>query len=455
VLVWGLVFRQVQLSLLPNHHDFVYIKVSMLYSKLFTKTTKDIPSDETSKNAQLLIRAGFIHKTMAGVYSYLPLGLRVLNNIENIVRKYIVSIGGQEITMNSLHSKSWWDQTGRWDSVDVLFKVPSQTKTEYALAPTHEEQISPIMKQYISSYKDLPVFDLDNGVYPLAVYQVQTKFRDELRAKAGLMRGREFRMKDLYDFHRTKEAQDAYFQLMTYTYLNIYEEMGLKAYAVDASGGDFSDKFSREFQVVCEAGEDVIKYSESTGYACNTEVYDEVRLTKDDLPNDLKEAKSAEVGNIFDLGQKWVKAFDITYTDEQNQKQYPWMGCHGIGTSRCMGVIAEIYSDEKGLKWPENVAPFTFQMITNINQKDGEEMNARILKLAKQIYDGECEAEELFNANPETVLWDERTASFGEKMSDAELIGCPWHIIITKRSLEQGGVELKNRANGESRVIEM
>jgi prolyl-tRNA synthetase len=428
----------------------------MLYTQLFTKTTKDIPSDETSKNAQLLIRAGFIHKAMAGVYSYLPLGLRVLNNIENIVRNNMNSIGGQEVLMNSLHSKSWWDQTGRWDSVDVLFKVPSQTKTEYALAPTHEEQISPIMKQYISSYKDIPQFDEENCVYPLAIFQIQTKFRDELRAKAGLMRGREFRMKDLYDFHRTKEAQEAYFELMTQTYLDIYDEMGLKAYAVDASGGDFSDKFSREFQVVCDAGEDVIKYSESTGYACNTEVYDEVRLTKMDLPNDLKEAKSAEVGNIFDLGQKWVKAFDISYTDEQNQKQYPWMGCHGIGTSRCMGVIAEIYSDEKGLKWPENVAPFMFQMITAINQKDGEEINSQIVKLAQEIYDGECEADALFSANPETVLWDDRTsAGFGEKMSDAELIGCPWIIVISKRSLESGGVELKNRHTGEMKIVEV
>jgi prolyl-tRNA synthetase len=426
----------------------------MLYSRLFTKTLKEIPADETSKNAQLLIKAGFVNKTMAGVYAYLPLGLRVLNNIENIVRTNMDRIGGQEILMNAIHPKSNWEKAGRWDTVDVLFKLQSQTATEYALAPTHEEQVSPIMQQYISSHKDLRDFDKANNVLPLAVYQIQTKYRDELRAKSGLLRGREFRMKDMYDFHKSKESQEAYFEYITETYIDIYDQMGLKAYAVDASGGDFSDKFSREFQVVCDAGEDLIKYSEETRYACNIEVYEEVLKSGKELPEDLKEAKSAEVGNIFDLGQKWVKAFDISYTDEHNTKQYPWMGCHGIGTSRCMAVIAEIYSDENGLKWPESVSPFKYHLITNINRKDPQDVTDQVLALAKSIYEGDSEIDELFEANPETVLWDDReNAGFGDKLKDADLIGCPWQVIISKRSLEAGGIEFKNRHTGESTIL--
>jgi prolyl-tRNA synthetase len=424
----------------------------MKLSQLFTKTSKEIPADETSKNAQLLIRAGFVHKTMAGVYAYLPLGLRVLNKIENIVRKHLNQIGAQEIFMNSLHPKAWWDQTERWDTVDVLFKLNSQTDNVYALAPTHEEQVTPILKSYIRSWKDLPDY-VPGQNWPLSVYQLQTKFRDELRSKAGLMRGREFRMKDMYDLHATKESQERYFELVTETYHAIYHDLGLKSYAVDASGGSFSDKFSREFQVICEAGEDVIKYSPTTDFACNIEVYDEIKSSGRDIPADLKEAKSAEVGNIFDLGQKWVKAFNLEYLDKNNQVQYPFMGCHGIGTSRCMGVIAEIYSDEVGLKWPESVAPFNFHLISQINEKDGLEINSRIQSLAEDIYSGKTP---LTHGLLDEVLWDDRPGlSIGQKLTEAELIGCPKIFLITKRSLENGGVEVKDRATGESKIISL
>ena len=359
----------------------------MRLSQSFFKTTRDTPTDETSRNAQLLIRAGYVTKTMAGVYAYLPLGLKVLERIENLVRAGMNSIGGQELLLNSLHPKAYWDKTGRWDEVDVLFKLTSQTSNEYALAPTHEEQISPLISQFVASYKDLPLYNEETGEYPLAVYQIQTKFRDELRSKAGLMRGREFRMKDLYDFHRTKESQEAYFEKMTEVYLGIFEQMGLEAYAVDASGGDFSDKFSREFQVVCDAGEDVIKYSPSTGFASNEEVYEEAVAKLESVPGDITTAKSAEVGNIFDLGDKWTRAFGITYQGEDNKPHYPTMGCHGIGTSRCLGVIAENSSDERGLKWPENIAPYKYHLVTHTG-KD-EQVTARIHTLAKRIYAGD------------------------------------------------------------------
>ena len=419
----------------------------MRLSQNFTKTIKDISSEETSLNAQLLIKAGFIYKSMAGVYAFLPLGLKVMNNIESIVRTHMNSIGGQEVLLNSLHPKSWWEKTDRWNNVDVLFKIKSQTNSEYGLAPTHEEQISPIIKQFISSHKDLP--DYVEGVQmPLAVYQIQTKFRDELRSKAGLMRGREFRMKDLYDFHKTKQSQEKYFELMTQTYLNIFAEMGLKAYAVDASGGDFSDKFSREFQVVCETGEDEIYYSESTGFACNSEVLDESLKQLASRPTDLKTAVSAEVGNIFDLGDKWTKAFEITYTDEHNQQKHPTMGCHGIGITRCMGLVAELYNDAHGLIWPESVAPFKYHLITHFNPKDVDAQELVVSKAAMwyeqgiQIGDHKVEVQD--------ILWDDRELSIGQKFGDADLIGCPYQIILTSRTLEKGGVEIKHRATGET-----
>lgn len=427
----------------------------MLYSKLFSKTSKDVPSDETSKNAQLLIKAGFVHKTMAGVYSYLPLGLKVLNKIENIVRNNLNEIGGQEILMNSLHPKIWWETTNRWEGVDILFKLKSQTQSEYALACSHEEQVTPIIKSFINSWKDLPVYNKENDTMPLAVYQIQTKFRDELRAKSGLLRGREFRMKDMYDFHINKQSQDQYYDLVKATYLKIYTEMGLKAYAVQASGGIFTSNESHEFQVVCEAGEDEILYSETENFAINTEIYDDFIKAGGKAPQKLDKAISAEVGNIFKLDDKYTKPFDVTITDGNNQKITPVMNCHGIGTSRCLGVIAEIYSDEKGLKWPSSVAPFEFHLVTHLDNKD-QETNDRILDLANKIYGGEIDLNKSVGSSSQSqeVLWDDRqNISIGQKLNDADLIGCPYQVVLSKRSLENGGIEIKNRAIGQSQVI--
>ena len=773
----------------------------MRLSHNFTKTTKDIPSDETSKNAQLLIRAGFVHKAMAGVYAYLPLGLRVLNKIENIVRKHLNEIGGQEILMNSLHPKSWWETTDRWDAekVDVLFRLESQTKSQYALACSHEEQVVPIAKSFLGSYKDLPIFRLGSDQYyksylmgvevltveqlasfggiiheetekgsyklfipkdklteyiqyleqnlkvgfwnevvagsdiqflfkisetkikqfklnlessveiyklwqeflkeeikplnsqealdfilkdfqgsgaggfyqdfvegstdkpnftnpkeeylfefeeeitqsfdrtqeryathcfifnpklgkylvtddplkvcslyenylvggkietgenpqealvreikeetgigkenltkikplgkikqtflapafkdltalkrtlisemfyvetdfeldgfadphkkesqeysiwrtkeeiyssilhgfawildnldnlrkqqnllprekstqtqfPVAIYQVQTKFRDELRSKSGIMRGREFRMKDMYDFHITQESADNYYELVKKTYFKIYAEMGLEAFAVHASGGMFTGNDSHEFQVICEAGEDEIFYNKE-GFAVNSEILEELKAKNQQIPENLQKAKSAEVGNIFKLGDKYSKAFDLKIVDKNNKQIIPIMNCHGIGTSRCMGVIAEIYSDEKGLKWPESVAPFKFHLITHLD-KD-ETVNQKILTLANKIYKNQIKIvgknEDFKLVDPENLdditnftlsdlesgagelLWDDRSGvSLGEKFKDADLIGCPFQIIISKKSLENGGFEIKRREDGQSWLI--
>ena len=643
----------------------------MKLSNNFTKTTREAPADEISKNAQLLIRAGYIHKAMPGVYAYLPLGLRMLNKIENIVRSNMNSVGGQEILMNNLQPKDWWVKVeNRWDTVDVLFHVPSQTKSEYALSQSNEEQVTTIAKDYIKSYKDLA-----SGIdqQPLAIYQIHTKFRDEIRSKAGLMRGREFRMKDMYDFHISEESQDYYYEKVRVQYSKIYQELGLEAFCTRASGGSFS-KFSHEFQVVTDAGEDwlicwsdgvkdnleiakgypsdtnkisagesslrqnmndkiqsaqnhadhaqvelsrilkTVMYCDSKGQyigicirgdleineelltqvlsntkhsgllfkestaeqmeilgakrgrttavkniaseynqditwifdqsiknACAmvASVYENVDIERDcvvpisyecvatakvgfvreDNPNVICEriCRSAEVGNIFKLGKKWTQkqAMDLTFADENNKPQYPFMSCYGIGTSRCMGVIAELYSDDKGLKLPSQVAPFEIHLITHINPKDEEIVNNQILDIANRIYSGELKLvkqilkqvqddkanfqnnstlegvatqetgvskiqnftlldtrniEQLlafskedssFNihnlTDQDQILWDDRAGkvSIGEKLKDADLIGCPIQVIISKKSLENGGLEVIVRSSGEKFVVKI
>jgi prolyl-tRNA synthetase len=443
----------------------------MKFTQLFTKTKRDFPSDEIAKNAQLFIKAGYIHKTMAGVYSYLPLGLRMINKIENIVRKNLNLIGGQEILMNTLHPKEWWVKTNRWENVDILFKVKSQSDKEYAIACSHEEQVTPILSSYINSWKDLVEYNPESQAYPIAVYQIQTKFRDELRSKSGMLRGREFRMKDMYDFHRTKASADNYYELVKATYLKIYSEMGLQAYAVHASGGIFTSNDSHEFQVICSAGEDEIFYDDKTGYAINSEIIEEMKSKGENIPENLKLVVSAEVGNIFKLDDKYTKAFGITYVDNNNKPQFPIMNCHGIGTSRCMGVLGEIYSDEKGLKLPKQVAPFDLHLITQLDKND-KFLNSRILAIANRIYSGELklvqnkndqyrllDTQNLSDISDFTmqelvavqeVLWDDRMGkvSIGEKLKDADLLGMPLQLIVSKRSLENECLEVIERATG-------
>jgi prolyl-tRNA synthetase len=750
----------------------------MKYSNLFTKTSKDIPADEVSKNAQLLIRAGFVDKTMAGVYALLPLGLRTLNKIENIIRDEMKAVGSQEILMNSLQPKKFWTDTKRWENVDILFKVKSQTENEYAIACSHEEQVTPLVKKMVTSFKDLPeakinlgYFDVSKeGVpfsktrktthliiynptiqkylfinnresysaseydfYPigggvedsesffeagfreleeeagiikseiiftkylgqveqkfyvrtipgfdetnkhlisnilymetnstkggfcdpskitekeysiwltkdevqsllpgfkevfnihknlidqentnylnkitpaLSTYQIQTKFRDELRAKSGLLRGREFRMKDMYDFHQNQESLDASYEIAKDAYARVYKKIGLEVYPTEASGGIFTTNPSHEYQAICKAGEDKIYKVPSLGSFFNEEMapvkakpfgdsnevekpredilaegvvgvealcelfnltpekttktlfYEEIKTGKMiaavvrgdyklneeklakmvgshirlaseelvkkttgagigyagliDLPKDIEvyidesleglknfemgvnkqgyhsinvnfgrdfdtPAKyydikiikqgdlypetneayeiyiSAEVGNIFKLGTKYSDAIDFRFVDKDNQSKPVIMGCYGIGTTRCMAVIAEIHNDEKGLKWPKSVAPFTYHLITHINKKDDLETNQKIIDLANKIYTGDFELEKDLKIEKDEVFWDDRDGiGMGQKFGDADLIGCPFQIVISKRSLENGGVEIKDRATGESMVL--
>ena len=404
----------------------------MRQSKLFTKTRKDAPKDEEAKNAQLLIRGGFVHKEMAGVYSYLPLGLRVLQNIEKMVRDAMDAIGGQEIRMAKLHTSEPWKQSGGWEHVDVLFKLQSRTEKEYALGQSEEEIVTPIAKEYAPSYKDLP----------LAVYQIGQKYRDELRAKSGVLRGREFRMKDMYSFHASQEDFDRFYEVVKATYLELYAKAGLTAKVTEASGGSFSDKLSYEFMVLTDAGEDDILYCDACTHCANVEVASEKE--GDTCPKcgkgTLAKAKASEVGNVFDLGQKYAKAFDFTYKDAEGKEQYPIMGCYGLGTTRLMGVIVEALADEKGIVWPESVAPYMVHLVS-VTPND-----ATTVAYADALYD------DLTKAGV-SVLYDDRDLRAGEKLADADLIGIPARVVVGKNTLTSGKLESIYRRTGETKLI--
>ncbi len=398
----------------------------MKQSALFTKTRREAPKDEVAKNAQLLIRAGYIHKEMAGVYSYLPLGLRVLNNIVQIIREEMNAIGGQEMSMTALQDKMLWEKTDRWDDakVDNWFKTKLKNDTEVGLGITHEEPLTQIMTEYISSYRDLPRY----------AYQFQNKFRNETRAKSGIMRGREFLMKDLYSFSRNEEQHKSFYEKAKQAYIQIFKRLGLGEYThvVFSSGGIFS-KFSEEFQTVSDAGEDLIYVDEKKGIAVNKEVYTDEVLAELGLDKkNMVEKKSIEVGNIFSLGTKFSEPLGLQFTDEDGIKKPVIMGSYGIGPGRVMGTIVETLSDEKGIVWPEHIAPFKVHIIALQPQ------NEEIKKVADELY------ETLAKKGVE-ALYDDRDLRPGEKLADAELIGIPHIVIIGEKSLKEGSIEYKDR----------
>lgn len=410
----------------------------MKMSSLSTKTIKDANSADISRNAQLLTRAGYINKLMAGAYSYLPLGWRVLNKIENIVRQEMNSIDAQEILMPALQPKEIWETTGRWDKVDVLFKLTGQGDRDLALGPTHEEVVTPLMANYIQSYRDLPK----------KVYQIQTKFRNEPRAKSGLLRGREFRMKDMYSFHAEQSDLDVFYEQAIQAYKNVYKRCGLGELTLltYASGGVFS-KYSHEFQTITEYGEDVVYRVPNTDIAINREIIEDKQVLSELIPNykdgdekGLEELKAIEVGNIFKLGSRFTDAFDAGFANSQGQRSQIVMGCYGIGPSRVMGTIAEVLSDDKGLVWPKEVAPFDVHLI-------GLSRDENDISKCNDIY----ERLKLIGLD---VLFDDRgAAQAGEKLADADLIGIPLRIVVSKKTLAQGSVELKRRTETDSEII--
>ncbi len=403
----------------------------MRQSQLFTKTRREAPADEVSKNAQLLIRAGFVHKEMAGVYAFLPLGLRVLNKVIGVIREEMNAIGGQELSLTALQDPAVWQKTGRWSDevIDVWFKTALKSGSELGLGTTHEEPLTDLMRNHISSYKDLPKY----------VYQFQTKFRNELRAKSGIMRSREFIMKDLYSFSRTEEEFRAFYEASAEAYLKIFARVGLgdKTYRTFASGGSFS-KFSDEFQTVCEAGEDTIYIHEGRKLAVNKEVYDDATLSELGLrKDDLREEKAIEVGNIFPLGTRFSGALGLNYKDEEGKEVPVVMGCYGIGPARVMGTVVESLADDKGMVWPVSIAPFRVHLV------ELAAGNEDVRKEAEEVY------RQLSDAGVE-VLWDDRDARAGEKFADSDLIGIPLRVIVSQKSLAEGTFECVERQSGRT-----
>lgn len=406
----------------------------MLQSHLFTKTRKEAPADEVSKNAQLLIRAGYIKKELAGVYSYLPLGLRVLRNIEKVIREEMNAIGGQEIIMTALQDKELWEKTDRWDDkkVDNWFKTNFKSGGEAGLGITHEEPLTRIMTEHISSYRDLPKY----------VYQFQTKFRNEMRAKSGIMRGKEFVMKDLYSFSKDEKEHQKFYDEVKVAYTKIFKRLGIGeiTYPTFASGGIFSD-FSEEFQTVSDAGEDIIYVDENKKIAVNEEVYTDENLEKLGLKKDeLIKKTSIESGNVFHLGTKFSEPIGLFYTDEGGERRPVVMGSYGLGPSRLMGTIVEVFGDGEGIVWPSEVAPFKIHLIA-VGGKDDPSF-----KEAQNLY-------RHLEERKVKVLFDDRDVRPGEKFADADLIGIPIRVVVSAKTLEQGKVEVKERNSDESRLI--
>jgi prolyl-tRNA synthetase len=406
----------------------------MRQSILFTKTRREAPKDEIAKNAQLLIRAGFIHKEMAGVYSYLPLGLRVFNNVLRVIREEMNAIGGQEIELSALQNPELWSKTDRWDDakVDVWFKTKLKSGSELGLSFTHEEPLTALMTEYVSSYKDLPRY----------VYQFQTKFRNEPRAKSGIMRTREFVMKDLYSFSRNEEEFRAFYETCAASYQKIFKRVGIgdKTFRTFASGGSFS-KFSDEFQTVCDAGEDTIYLHRGKGIAVNREVNTpEVLAELGIKKSELEEVKAIEVGNIFPLGTRFSDTLGLTFKDENGEKKPVVMGSYGIGPGRVMGTVVEVLSDAKGLVWPKELAPFPVHLIA----------------IAGGNADTEAEADrmyELLTQHGIDVLYDDRDVRAGEKFADADLIGIPTRLVVSEKTIAEGGVELSSRPNSSTTIV--
>ena len=402
----------------------------MRLSKNFTRTIKQTPADEVARNAQLLIRAGYVHKTMAGVYSYLPLGLKVVENIKQIVREEMNKIDSQELVMSTLQSKDLWQETGRWSDelVDVWFKSHLQDGTEVGFGWTHEEPIVDLLRNYLKSYKDLPI----------SVYQFQNKLRNELRAKSGIMRSREFVMKDMYSVHASKEDLDKYYNAAIEAYKRCYDRFGIgdETYVTFASGGAFT-KFSHEFQTICDAGEDYIYLHRGKNIAVNEEVLDEAVKELGIDRSELERVKTAEVGNIFNFGTQKSEEMRLVFTDAEGAEQYAYMGSYGIGITRVMGVIVEKFADDKGLVWPENIAPAKVYLV---------QIGSQSRSAADELY------QKLQSAGVETI-YDDRDERPGVKFADAELLGIPYRVTVSDRLLDDGKWEVSTRQTGEQRLL--
>lgn len=396
----------------------------MRQTELFSKTRREAPKGEEAKNAILLTRAGFIYKEMSGVYDFLPLGLRVLDKIREIIREEMNSIGGQELSLSTLQDKEVWEKTGRWDDkvVDNWFKTELKTGGEVGLATTHEEPLTRILSEHISSYRDLPI----------SIYQFQTKFRNELRAKSGILRGREFLMKDLYSFSKSEEEHRSFYKKVVGAYWNIFERVGIKhlTYKTKASGGQFSDGFSEEFQTLTDAGEDLIYIRDEK---------EREALNKEVESGEGEPKKAVEVGNIFDLGTKFSEALELQFTDKAGKKSPVIMGSYGIGLGRLMGTVVETLSDDKGMIWPREISPFGVHLLS---------LTEASKKFADEVY-------KTLNESGVEVLYDDRDVRAGEKFADSDLMGISTRIIVGDKGAEKKMLEVVDRASGDSRELSL
>ncbi len=404
----------------------------MRQSNLFTKTQKEAPKDELSRSAILLQKAGFLDKLHAGVYTFLPLGFLVLKRIEKIIRDEMLALGSQEILMPALHPKKLWEQTKRWETMDDLYKLKDASGREFALGPTHEEVVVPLVKKFVSSYKDLP----------FSVFQIQNKFRMELRAKSGVIRAREFIMKDLYSFHRDENDLNQFYEMMKDVYKRIFDRVGIGniTYLVFASGGSFS-KFSHEFQTLSDVGEDTIYLCRKCKVGINKEIINQQKVCPECGSDNLDQERSIEVGNIFSLKTKFSDPFDLKFKDKDGIQKPVLMGCYGIGLGRLMGVIVETNSDENGIIWPESVSPFDVHLV--LLGKDD-----KLKKKAEEAYSA-------LQSRGVLVLYDDREdLSFSEKLKDSDLIGIPKRVVVSEKSINKGGFEVKIRSKKESSFIQ-
>ncbi len=394
----------------------------MKYSQIFSKTTKNIPADEQALNAKLLIQAGYVNKVMAGVYNYTPLGLRVLEKIKQIIREEMDTIGGQELLMSSLQRKAVWQQTDRWNDqvVDVWFKSELKDGSQVGFGWSHEEPIVEMIKQYLTSYKDLPI----------NVYQFQTKMRNELRAKSGIMRGREFLMKDMYSCSLDQAQHQAFYDSVIEAYNRIFDRLGIgeDTFVTFASGGAFTD-FSHEFQTVCSAGEDYIYLSKDKKVAVNDEIMSPKILEQFNLTiDDFERVKTAEVGNIFNFGTHKSEQMNFKFTNKDGQTQLVHLGSYGIGVTRVMGVIVEKFADNKGLIWPEQIAPYQVYLIGIGDKQKADDLYQKL------------------TAQGVEVLYDDRDLRPGQKFADAELIGIPYRLVVSPKLADK--IEVLNRQTG-------
>jgi prolyl-tRNA synthetase len=400
----------------------------MRYSKLFSKTLREAPKDEVSKNAKLLLKAGFIDKLMAGSYTLLPLGFRVKEKIEQIIREEIDATGANEMLMPLLHPKAIWNETGRWDTAkEIMYQFKKDDK-EFVLSFTHEEIVMDLIRKHIVSPKDFPV----------KVYHFSTKFRHEPRAKSGILRGREFLMKDLYSAHLTEEDMYKYYWEVADAYLKIFKRIGLDAKIVEAAGGVFTKARTHEFQVLCEQGEDTIYYCNECDFAQNKEIFE--GKAEDECKKchkgKIMEAKAIEVGNIFPLGTMYAEKMGVAYGGSPI-----WFACYGIGPTRIIGTLAEIYGDEKGLNWSKPVAPYNVHLLALNNQDE------TVAKRADVVY------ESLLSEGIE-VLYDDRIeTSTGAKFNDADLIGIPVRLVVSPKTGER--IEWKERTSEKVETLSL